>query len=43
MVDWAGSRKAYAGSYEIEFFTGNTVVRKSGPAQSHTYSVVLSE
>ena len=22
MVDWAGSRKAFAGSYKIEFFTG---------------------
>eukprot|EP01043_Picozoa_sp_COSAG02_P120821 COSAG02_NODE_57616_length_280_cov_0.569061_1_plen_43_part_10 len=29
MTAFAGSRKAYAGSYEIEFYTGSKVVRNS--------------
>ena len=36
MVDFAGSRKAYAGSYEIEFFTGAKVVRNA----STTYKIL---
>jgi hypothetical protein len=43
MVDWAGSRKAYAGSYEIEFFTGGKEVRKQIPGDPRTYAVVQSE
>jgi len=34
LVDWAGSRKVYAGSYEIEFFAGEKT-----PAATATFTV----
>lgn len=41
MVDWAGSRTAYAGEYAIEFFTGGKVTFRTSATSCHVTMVAV--